>query len=249
MSMRQKMLQVGIQAAKRFAVASLCALMTAGPGTPAWAAKSDEAMTPKPARTAPLTAQERTLHVLNRLTFGPRPGDEAALQKMGFEPWLERQLHPETIDDSAFEHRLDLFPAMKLSQQELESRFPSQQIIRQMSQNDGSLPNDPVLHAIYADAEAAYELNQKRVGAGLQPIGAPPVNGQDPAMQAQDPNAQKMDAGANEMDGQAMQSATPARVAGRNGNKTNAKFAEPSMAADEVKAVLTLQADARMQKV
>lgn len=41
--------------------------------------------------------------IANRLTFGPRPGDSAAIANVGPQKWLETQLHPETIDD----HRLD----------------------------------------------------------------------------------------------------------------------------------------------
>jgi len=232
-----------VKTANGFVVSSLCALMIAGPGTPAWAAGSRDPMTAQKARTRPLNQQEKALHALNRLTFGPRPGDEAAVEKIGFDAWLERQLHPEMIDDSAFEQRMDSFPAMKLSQEELSRRFPSPQLIRAMSKRDvGSMPSDPELHAVYADAEAAYDENQKRVAAGLQTIGAPPANGQDPGMQAQDPNAQKMD-------GQSMQAETPARVTGKNGTKTKDKFAETPMAADEVNAVLAMPADARMQKL
>jgi uncharacterized protein (DUF1800 family) len=249
--MRQRTLQAGIQAAKGLVVSSLCALMIAGPGTPAWAASADDAMTPTGVRTTPLSEQEKTLHALNRLTFGPRPGDEAAMQKMGFEAWLERQLHPETIDDSAFEQRMNSFPAMKLSQEELSRRFPSPQMIRAISLRGASMPSDPELHAIYADAEAAYTENQKRVAAGVQPIGAPPVNDQDPAMQAQDPNASKMDAGTNDMAGQSMQAqtATPVRVTGKEGTKTKDKYSETPMPAAQVNAVLALPADARMQKL
>src|SRR5271155_3871249 len=60
-----------------------------------------------------------------------------------------------------------------------------------------------------------------------------------------------MDAGANDMDGQSMQAqtATPARVTGKNGTKTKDKFAEAPMAATDVNAVLALPADARMQKL
>ena len=50
----------------------------------------------------PLTEQEKVLHALNRFTFGPRPGDVAAVEGMGVERWFEMQLHPERMDDSAF---------------------------------------------------------------------------------------------------------------------------------------------------
>jgi hypothetical protein len=56
---------------------------------------------------APVRAQEspsdhdEIVHVLNRITFGPRPGDVEAVEKMGLHNYIEQQLHPETIDDSA----------------------------------------------------------------------------------------------------------------------------------------------------
>lgn len=40
---------------------------------------------------------DRALHVLNRLTYGPRPGDVQAVASMGVEHFISRQLHPETL--------------------------------------------------------------------------------------------------------------------------------------------------------
>ena len=68
---------------------------------------------------SPLTQQERVLQALNRLTFGPRPGDVAAVEAMGLDKWIDQQLHPETIDDSALEARLAAYPAMGLSLRDL----------------------------------------------------------------------------------------------------------------------------------
>jgi uncharacterized protein (DUF1800 family) len=44
-----------------------------------------------------LTGDRMTLHALNRLTFGPRPGDLEAVKKVGLTQWIELQLHPERI--------------------------------------------------------------------------------------------------------------------------------------------------------
>src|SRR5262245_54203079 len=41
------------------------------------------------------------LHVLNRLTFGPRPGDVERVRAIGLTSWVDQQLHPERIDDAA----------------------------------------------------------------------------------------------------------------------------------------------------
>ena len=43
------------------------------------------------------TKQDRILHVLNRLAFGPRPGDFEHVSAIGPERYVQEQLHPETI--------------------------------------------------------------------------------------------------------------------------------------------------------
>src|SRR5438067_6475343 len=80
----------------------------------------------------------RVLHALSRLTFGPRPGDVAAVEAMGLRTWFETQLNPQKIDDSAFNARLAQFPAMQLPQGELMARYPSQLMIRQMAQRQSA---------------------------------------------------------------------------------------------------------------
>src|SRR5258705_13620788 len=45
-------------------------------------------------------------HVLNRLTFGARPGDADRVHAMGLAAWLDQQLHPSRIDDHAAEAML-----------------------------------------------------------------------------------------------------------------------------------------------
>jgi uncharacterized protein (DUF1800 family) len=105
-----------------------------------------------------LQGDQRVLHALNRLTFGPRPGDVDAVRAVGLQKWFERQLNPAAIDDSALEQRLDMFPAMKMRQAELMDRYPSPQLLRQMIQTNASLPKEPVKRAIYADQIAFYKI-------------------------------------------------------------------------------------------
>jgi hypothetical protein len=70
-----------------------------------------------------IRGDERVLQVLNRFTFGPRQGDITAVRAMGVRGWFERQLNPLSIDDSALEARLAMFPAMQM-EQELMRRCP-----------------------------------------------------------------------------------------------------------------------------
>jgi len=56
------------------------------------------AMSAQPAAVAaPLTPEQQAVHVLNRLAFGPRPGDLERVERIGVAAWIEQQLHPESI--------------------------------------------------------------------------------------------------------------------------------------------------------
>jgi uncharacterized protein (DUF1800 family) len=118
--------------------------------------------------------ESRVEHALDRLTFGPRPGDVAAVEAMGLDTWFEMQLNPSKIDDSALNARLAQFPAMQLPQQELMARYPSQQVVRQMAQRQAFAPADAVEHAIYADQMEFYRLQQARQAAKTAAAGAAP---------------------------------------------------------------------------
>jgi uncharacterized protein (DUF1800 family) len=80
-----------------------------------------------PARRLPPPDPEeaaRAVHLLERATFGPRPADLAEVLRLGRERWLDRQLHPQGIDDSALEARLAPFPVTAMTVAELYERFP-----------------------------------------------------------------------------------------------------------------------------
>ncbi|CAN5172302.1 DUF1800 domain-containing protein [soil metagenome] len=89
--------------------------------TPAWAAAA-------PGPAAPLSAEERALHALNRLAFGPRPSDAAAIRRLGAGPWLEAflaaQLNPASLEvPAALAVRLAGWETLKLSQAALIGRY------------------------------------------------------------------------------------------------------------------------------
>jgi uncharacterized protein (DUF1800 family) len=71
-----------------------------------------------------LTEDEAILHALNRLGYGPRPGDLERVKRAGLETWIERQLHPEKIDDSSLRARLAAVPAASLNAQTLLAEYP-----------------------------------------------------------------------------------------------------------------------------
>ena len=75
-----------------------------------------------------LTEDEAILHALNRLGFGPRPGDLDRIKEIGLQKWIDRQLHSESIDDSALQTRLERFPTLKMSSAQLLNEFPEPQL-------------------------------------------------------------------------------------------------------------------------
>jgi uncharacterized protein (DUF1800 family) len=88
------------------------------------------AATVHPAR---LTQQQKALHVLDRFTFGPTPGQVDAVARMGWRKWFAEQLHPETIADTQLDERLMQYPSLELTPPELLAELPSNLIIRQIA--------------------------------------------------------------------------------------------------------------------
>lgn len=140
----------------------LVALLVLPPGEPLAFARKKKKADMTAASQSQLTQDQRALHALNRLTFGPRPGDVAAVEAMGLDKWINQQLNPETIDDSALESRLAAYPAMQLSRHELIERFPSPAMIRQAEQGRRGVPGNPVEKAIYNDQIAALRDRQEK---------------------------------------------------------------------------------------
>ena len=71
-----------------------------------------------------LNEQEAILHALNRLGFGPHPGEVEQIQKTGLENWIQVQLHPESTADSVVDARLAEYPALELSAANLYDKYP-----------------------------------------------------------------------------------------------------------------------------
>jgi uncharacterized protein (DUF1800 family) len=75
-----------------------------------------------------LNEEEAILHALNRLGFGPRPGQVEQIEKTGLENWIQAQLHPEGIADPVVDARLAQFPAMGLGVTALLDQYPPQDL-------------------------------------------------------------------------------------------------------------------------
>jgi uncharacterized protein (DUF1800 family) len=72
-----------------------------------------------------LSEDEAIMHAMNRLAYGPRPGDVEYVRKLGLEKWIDLQLQPNSIDDSALDARLQRYPTVAMSSKELLAKFPN----------------------------------------------------------------------------------------------------------------------------
>lgn len=72
-----------------------------------------------------LTKNQKALHVLNRLGFGVRPGDLEKVTAMGVEKYIEQQLNPAAINDSAAEKKVANLEIFNLSTAEVFAKYPN----------------------------------------------------------------------------------------------------------------------------
>jgi len=123
--------------------------------------KSKNAQAAAPAQMQ-MEDNKRIVHALNRFTFGVRPGDVERVRAMGLDKWLDQQLHPERIDDSALEARLAPFRTLKMSTREMVENFPPPQVLRQVENGRMSMPSDPAKRAVYQSRIAAMQEQQQK---------------------------------------------------------------------------------------
>jgi len=90
---------------------------------------------------------ETITHVLNRLGFGPRPGDVDRVREMGISAYIEEQLHPERLEDDALAARLSVMSTLTMSSRELVEQFfiPADELNRRLQQAQRQAAGDPTM--------------------------------------------------------------------------------------------------------
>ena len=142
--------------------------------------------------SAPLKAldpRQRAIHALNRLTFGPRPGDLDRVLALGVDKWIEQQLNPERIDDSALEARISGLLTWKMSTQQIVESFPPRPLIRAVAEGRRPMPRDADEQLIYQTAMRRFREMQ----ANKQEAGSAGLEGSTPdskSPDSSDPNQQ-----------------------------------------------------------
>jgi uncharacterized protein (DUF1800 family) len=124
-----------------------------------------------------LSEDEAVIHALNRLAFGPRPGDVERVRTLGLEKWIQQQLKPESIDDSAMAKRLEQYSTLAKSTSQLMDEYPNPAI---EAAKRGMTPEEyrkqlqeqqreQTRQAMMQNPELAAETRRARQGGGDNP--------------------------------------------------------------------------------
>jgi uncharacterized protein (DUF1800 family) len=140
-------------------------------------AKPKSGSTAKPVPLAPLSPQERAQQLLNRFTFGPRPGDLEQVLVITPDKWFEQQLNPASIPDPILDKRLNDYPTLNMQPEQALLLFPDRGTIQQVAEGKRPFPPDPNLAAMYEVQVFKYnkDLDAKKINANGQPNITPPT--------------------------------------------------------------------------
>jgi uncharacterized protein (DUF1800 family) len=96
-----------------------------------------------PYKKAGLTDQEAALHLLNRFTFGPKPGQVEEVVKLGLENWFLAQLQP-APDNEVVRNRLAGFQALNMPTDSIVNTYVQPAQLIRLAIKNGFVDKDSV---------------------------------------------------------------------------------------------------------
>ena len=143
-------------------------------------------------------------HVLNRLGYGPSPGDIARVQEMTVAAYIEQQLHPERIQDTTLDARLEAYSTIALSTAEIARDYygPAEALRRQAQRAQANEPARP----------AAGVAGAGQTMAGTQTMAGDPAMASAPPQRPQDRNQPPELRAARQKEQQVLQDLMQARL-------------------------------------
>ena len=108
-----------------------------------------------------LSSDQQALHVLNRMAYGPRPGDAEAVRRMGVKAWIRAQLDPARIpEDPQLLRRLQALPTLSLPTWQLIEEYmpPPVQVSLAMAGMMPSVPAETMMRLTSGTAEERRKL-------------------------------------------------------------------------------------------
>jgi len=138
--------------------------------TPHPPAKATKPAASRPAALTPLTPRERAVQLLDRFTFGPRPGEVDRVLAQGEDAWLAQQLNPDAIPDAQLEKRLADYPTLAMTPDQVIKIFPDRGQITAVAQGKVPYPSDPLQNSVME--VQIYKLHQEEAERKAQAAAA-----------------------------------------------------------------------------
>ena len=137
---------------KRFLVAALAVFAIAAAG----------------AGSAPAPDDRAVAHLLNRIAFGPRPGDVERVRAIGLDRYVDEQLHPDRVKDDGVRARLADLTLPRLSAREVVETIELPQIEarreRKQQANGGDTGDSKPPNPLQQRANAiVVELSEQKI--------------------------------------------------------------------------------------
>ena len=115
-----------------------------------------------------LSPRDSALHALNRVAYGPRPGDVERVAAMGALRWIDQQLDPDRLDDRALAAREATFPLLAMSRQDLARTYLDAQRARRERQRAAGA--DSMRQGADAADQTPEALRARRLAGQLQEL-------------------------------------------------------------------------------
>ena len=123
------------------------------------------------AQAGKLSRDDQILHALDRLSYGPKPGDMERVRSKGVKKWIDAQLHPERIvENPVLGEKLAPLDSLRMSLSDIVEHYPSPQVMKAMAGRKRPYPKDPALRAAienYLDRE-----REKKDGTDVETDGS-----------------------------------------------------------------------------
>ena len=119
----------------------------------------------KPAnRVNKLTEQQKAIHLLDRITFGPRFGEVEQVMQMGWEKYLDQQLHPKKVADDILAQKLQPLSTLTMSNEEIARVYePPPQVLQQLRERF-EMPKKNEQAAVGASSDKSEMNAEMKIG-------------------------------------------------------------------------------------
>ena len=109
-----------------------------------------------------LAKDDQILHALDRLTFGPRPGDVERLKRSASKSgWISSFIPNASAENPVLEAQLQPLESLHMTPMETVQHYPPPQMIQAIANGKQPMPDDPILRATIERLIARYKAKRE----------------------------------------------------------------------------------------